>query len=83
MTKGSPHSIVYLEIADLKAAPRNARTHSKRQIEQIGVSMRRFGFTNPVLIDDDNGIIAGNGRVSLIEWHELHDALGLADKRHL
>lgn len=64
MTKGSPHSIVYIEIAELKAAPRNARTHSKRQLEQIGVSMRRFGFTNPVLIDDDNGIIAGHGRVA-------------------
>ncbi len=63
MAKGYQHSIVYVESVELKAAPRNARTHSKRQLEQIGVSMRRFGFTNPVLIDDDNGIIAGHGRV--------------------
>jgi DNA modification methylase len=64
MKKGSSHAIVYVEITELKAAPRNARTHSRRQLEQIGVSMRRFGFTNPVLIDDDNGIIAGHGRVA-------------------
>ena len=41
----------------------NARTHSKKQIKQIADSIRRFGFTNPVLIADDNTIIAGHGRV--------------------
>ncbi|WP_237155486.1 ParB N-terminal domain-containing protein [Oryzibacter oryziterrae] len=41
----------------------NARTHSKKQIGQIADSIRRFGFTNPVLISDDNEIIAGHGRV--------------------
>ena len=41
----------------------NARTHSKGQIKQIAKSIERFGFTNPVLIDDRNGIIAGHGRV--------------------
>ena len=41
----------------------NARTHSKAQIKQIAKSIERFGFTNPVLIDDANGIIAGHGRV--------------------
>ena len=41
----------------------NARTHSKRQIRQIAESVRRFGFTNPVLVSDDNTIIAGHGRV--------------------
>lgn len=41
----------------------NARTHSKKQIQQIARSIERFGFTNPVLIDDANGIIAGHGRV--------------------
>ena len=41
----------------------NARTHSKGQIKQIAKSIGRFGFTNPVLIDDRNGIIAGHGRV--------------------
>lgn len=41
----------------------NARTHSKAQIRQIANSIARFGFTNPVLIDDDGQIIAGHGRV--------------------
>src|SRR3954468_11392638 len=43
--------------------PRNARTHSKKQVGQIANSIRRFGFTNPVLIDDANMILAGHGRV--------------------
>lgn len=42
---------------------RNSRTHSEAQIAQIASSIREFGFTNPVLIDGDGGIIAGHGRV--------------------
>jgi len=42
---------------------RNARTHSDEQIEQIARSLDEFGWTNPVLVDGDNGIIAGHGRV--------------------
>ena len=41
----------------------NSRTHSDEQIKQIASSIKEFGFTNPVLIDDGNGIIAGHGRV--------------------
>jgi ParB-like nuclease domain len=41
----------------------NARTHSKKQIRQIADSIRCFGFTNPVLMDDSGQIIAGHGRV--------------------
>ncbi|MEQ1709788.1 MAG: DNA methyltransferase [Hyphomicrobium sp.] len=48
---------------DLKPYAGNARTHSKKQVQQIAKSIERFGFTNPVLIDDGNGIIAGHGRV--------------------
>ena len=48
---------------DLKPYAGNARTHSKKQIQQIAKSIESFGFTNPVLIDDGNGIIAGHGRV--------------------
>jgi ParB-like chromosome segregation protein Spo0J len=47
----------------LRPYARNARRHSKAQIKQIAESIRRFGFTNPVLIGDDNEIIAGHGRV--------------------
>jgi DNA modification methylase len=60
----SPRSVELIDLAKLKPATRNARTHSKRQIDQISTSIQRFGFTNPVLIDDDNGIIAGHGRVA-------------------
>ena len=42
---------------------RNARTHSDAQVAEIAGSIREFGFTNPVLIDPDGGIIAGHGRV--------------------
>jgi ParB-like chromosome segregation protein Spo0J len=52
-----------LPINRLRPWPRNARTHSRKQIRQIAESIRRFGFTNPVLIDGDNQILAGHGRV--------------------
>jgi ParB-like chromosome segregation protein Spo0J len=48
---------------DLAPYANNARTHSKKQVSQIADSIRRFGFCNPVLIADDNTIIAGHGRV--------------------
>lgn len=47
----------------LKAAERNARTHSKKQIAQIAASIQQFGFVNPVLVDADGAIVAGHGRV--------------------
>ncbi len=47
----------------LRPHPRNARTHSRKQVKQIARSIKRFGFTNPVLIDGENLIIAGHGRV--------------------
>ena len=50
--------------ASLTPYARNARRHSKKQIRQIADSIQRFGFTNPVLIGDDNEIIAGHGRVA-------------------
>jgi hypothetical protein len=50
-------------IARLRPYRGNARTHSKKQIRQIADSIRRFGFTNPVLTSDDDEIIAGHGRV--------------------
>lgn len=48
---------------DLIPYARNSRTHSDEQIAQIAASIREFGFTNPVIIDNDNNIIAGHGRV--------------------
>lgn len=43
---------------------RNSRTHSDEQVAQVAASIREFGFTNPVLIDADGGIIAGHGRIN-------------------
>ncbi len=51
------------EVDLLKSYPRNARVHSKKQIHQIAASIREFGFTNPILIDQADVIIAGHGRV--------------------
>jgi DNA modification methylase len=50
-------------VRELRPYPNNARTHSKRQIQQIANSIQKFGFCNPVLIDDAKQIIAGHGRV--------------------
>lgn len=50
------------KIDELIPYANNSRTHSDRQIEQIASSIAEFGFTNPVLIDEKNGIIAGHGR---------------------
>jgi DNA modification methylase len=58
-----PLTIVHIDVSRLRPYPKNARTHSKKQIRQIADSIRRFGFTNPVLLGDDNEIIAGHGRV--------------------
>lgn len=55
--------IEYLAITELKPWPRNARTHSRKQVKQIADCIKTFGFTNPVLIDDDLMILAGHGRI--------------------
>lgn len=55
------HQIV--KIDDLIPYALNSRTHSEQQVAQIAASIREFGFTNPVLIDDQNNLIAGHGRV--------------------
>ncbi|WP_424831374.1 site-specific DNA-methyltransferase [Ruegeria sp.] len=55
--------IVYQSPKTLKPRDRNPRTHSKSQIRQVMRSIEHFGFTNPVLVDEDNRLIAGHGRV--------------------
>ncbi|MBZ0215759.1 MAG: ParB N-terminal domain-containing protein [Fimbriimonadaceae bacterium] len=100
MTKNPPSSnpltVVYSPVGDVVPDPRNARTHSKKQIEQIAASIREFGFANPLLIDPEGTIIAGHGRllaaktigmeeVPTITLHGLNDAqrraLRLADNK--
>jgi DNA modification methylase len=56
-------AVVYRPLGDLKPDPRNARTHPKRQIEQLCASIWEFGFTNPVLVDEQSVLIAGHGRL--------------------
>src|SRR5438552_2650246 len=63
----------YRPTAQLLPYANNARTHSPEQVEQLAASMRAFGFTNPILIDADGGILAGHGRVLAA------DLLGLAE----
>jgi DNA modification methylase len=55
--------IIYKNVEDLIPYVNNTRTHSKEQISQIASSIKEFGFTNPVLIDEQDGIIAGHGRI--------------------
>ena len=65
--------LVITEVAGCAAAAQiQPRTHSKAQLKQIAASIRTFGFNNPVLVDKDNGIVAGHGRV------EAAKLLGLA-----
>ncbi len=56
--------IEYLPLTGLKPYPRNARTHSPKQIRQIADSIAAFGFTNPLIIDDKAMILAGHGRLA-------------------
>ena len=55
--------IEHINRADLVPYARNARTHSEEQVNQIAASITEFGFTTPVLIDENNGLIAGHGRL--------------------
>ena len=56
-------TITQQDFTKLRPSPRNARTHSRKQIKQIANSIERFGFTNPVLVDDGGLVIAGHGRI--------------------
>jgi hypothetical protein len=55
--------IEHLKTSDLIPYARNAKKHDAAQVAELAGSIREFGFNNPVLIDRDNGIIAGHGRV--------------------
>ena len=64
MIEHATRTMDYRPIDSLTQAKRKARTHSRKQIRQIADSIKRFGFTNPVLVDGDGGIVAGHGRVA-------------------
>ena len=56
-------SVVMTRVGDLTPYARNSRTHSDEQVAQIAASIKEFGWTNPILIDGEKGIIAGHGRL--------------------
>jgi len=56
-------NIVYRKVTDLTPRTNNPRTHSAKQIDQIAGSIQRFGFTNPILIDGSDSVVAGHGRI--------------------
>ena len=60
-------------VSDLVPYARNSRTHSDQQVSQIAASIKEWGFTNPVLIEPDGGIIAGHGRVMAAQRLGLDD----------
>lgn len=65
--------ICYRAVAELTPDPNNARTHPRRQIEQLKASIETFGFTNPILADETGAMIAGHGRFIAAK------ALGMSD----
>lgn len=57
-------SLAYRPVSELRAAERNARTHTEKQVRQIAASIREFGFVNPILVDAAGQVIAGHGRLA-------------------
>src|SRR5262245_29376929 len=66
-------AIAYQPTYELRPRSNHPRTHSTKQIAQISNAIRRFGFTNPVLVDDDYNVIAGHGRL------EAAKSIGLSE----
>ncbi|MEP1921407.1 MAG: ParB N-terminal domain-containing protein, partial [Ekhidna sp.] len=60
--KGAYNEYSFYKLDELTPFTGNARTHSKKQIKQIARSIENFGFTNPILIDENGMILAGHGR---------------------
>lgn len=56
-------NIVYRNIKELKPYKKNAKKHPKEQVERIANSIKEFGFTQPVIIDSNNCVVAGHGRI--------------------
>ena len=56
-----------INIDKIKPYDKNARTHSTKQVEQIMNSIKTYGFTNPLLIDENNNLIAGHGRLEAVK----------------
>ena len=66
-------SIEYKSTGELVPYINNSRTHSEQQVQQVAASIKEFGFTNPILIDHDGGIIAGHGRLQAAQLLSLDE----------
>ena len=66
-------SIEYKSTGELIPYVNNSRTHSEQQVQQVAASIKEFGFTNPLLIDEDGGIIAGHGRLQAAQLLKLDE----------
>lgn len=75
-------AIKKISVSDLIPYANNSRTHSDEQVLQIASSIKEFGFINPVIIDGENGIIAGHGRVMAAKKLGLMD-VPCVDASHL
>ena len=85
-----PHQIKLVSVSKLRPHPNNARTHSKKQVRQIVDSIQSFGFTNPILVDESDAVLAGHGRLAAAKLIGLRDVptlvvsgLSAAQKRAL
>ena len=83
-SKAQDLSIEYKRVDDLIPYVNNSRTHSDEQVTQVAASIKEFGFTNPILIDENNGIIAGHGRLMAAKKLKLEQVptitlVGLSD----
>ena len=66
-------SIKYKGTGEVIPYINNSRTHSERQVQQVAASIKEFGFTNPILIDEKGGIIAGHGRLQAAQLLNLNE----------
>lgn len=71
--KETKRELEHVMLSTLTPYVRNSRTHSPQQVKQIAASIREFGFTNPILIDEDGTIIAGHGRVLAAEHLQMKE----------
>lgn len=62
--QSAPLKSTMARVQDLRPSPNNSRTHSPKQIRQIADSIERFGFTNPILIGEENEVIGGHARLA-------------------
>lgn len=77
-----PVQVEYRKVDSLIPYARNARTHSDAQVAQIAASIKEFGWTNPILVDGTNGIIAGHGRLAAARKLAM-DAVPVIELAHL